>query len=237
MLQLGLVPPRLTHLPPPGIDVGLLENFEKPLTATCILTGHELQALIQSGDNEFLHSGRPDLNASQRVGWRRHADYDPVLLQGLAKLGNAFLHDEGVLLDVHFGLVLAPDGLEACDEIQVLSLASSRPCKESIRSRSGGEGSDSRASNLARSRAARASPRLPSCCNSSARSTARSRLLACSAWRATRSRHAQPAMLPESTSKNRMIAATASPALFRRANFRSRYPTDGGQACTGSSAR
>ena len=60
---------------------------------------------------------------------------------------------------------------------------------------------------------------------------------AASASRADRSRTAQPTPLPKRTRKNSTSAATASPPRFRRANFRSRYPADGGQASTGSSAR
>ena len=42
--------------------------------------------------------------------------------------------------------------------------------------------------------------------------------------------------MPPTSASNTRLAANTGP-LFRRANFRSRYPADGGHACTGSSAR
>jgi hypothetical protein len=53
--------------------------------------------------------------------------------------------------------------------------------------------------------------------------------------RAARSRTVQPMPLPSNIRKDSASAATAKPVLFRRANLRTRYPADGGQAATASS--
>ena len=64
---------------------------------------------------------------------------------------------------------------------------------------------------------------------------ARSRLASCRSRLPVAHRPANGPRYDENRQEDSTAAVTARAPLFRRANFRSRYPADGGHACTGSS--
>ena len=69
-----------------------------------------------------MNGRRPFLNVGRCCGRRGDARRDSVLLEGFADLGIPFCAEKHALLNIHFGLHVAPDGFKPCHKRLIASL-------------------------------------------------------------------------------------------------------------------